>query len=569
MKAEEISLSQYSFKFDRVLGEPIELPYKLDDIRIPQNEIAYSGTINEVYSKLQTNVMYIYSLCRMSDNNIPQNYYRIGGGAPTGLLAVSGRMAWFNTDNVTSNQLKPLSTYGISQVDKLVDGRFYKENLLANKEIGFFISNTHLVVLTADFANDTLGAYVSTNAVTENSVFTFQNLNSIAFDKQNFIYVSDNFLNTIYKYNIENLVLEDNIIGKKILYVDSVGGTGNYLDNDRFNNPCFLNIYNDLLYVIDKNNFCVKVYDLNLNYKTTIRSKRIFQQNNVTAFRPNLNNNLFYMGFEDKFAVFTPDLLPPPPPEPLFVGDDRQKQLPDVDVSDVTYYTLSSLFTSGERILDFSFSEADKNIFYIVSNKGVYKRFISKPAYHIGRFLLTEQNLFLSAFKFSMIDNYDQDTDRLIIYGINQNAGIFYEFLEDSNYISILTNDDIDLYTYDEIKINPDEYSQDWVFTKANYKLLLNILTVRDRIVKRFAGKYDYNGNLLYFGPLYLTDNEVQKDLFGVSLNYFINVNEVFSNSVFNRSIDKFYSFQTHMLSVLKDAYLNVYPPLSTTIIVS
>ena len=199
----------------------------------------------------------------------------------------------------------------------------------------------------------------------------------------------------------------------------------------------------------------------------------------------------------------------------------------------------------------------------------MYKRFISKPAYHIGRFLLAEQNLFLSAFKFSMMDNYDQDTDRLIIYGINQNAGIFYEFLEDSNYISILTNDDIDLYTYDEIKIDPDEYSQDWVFTKANYKLLLNILTVRDRIVKRFAGKYDYNGNLLYFGPLYLTDNEVQKDLFGVSLNYFVNVNEVFSNSVFNRSIDKFYSFQTHMLSVLKDAYLNVYPPLSTTIIVS
>ena len=62
------------------------------------------------------------------------------------------------------------------------------------------------------------------------------------------------------------MVLEDNIIGKKILYVDSVGGTGNYLDNDRFNNPCFLNIYNDLLYVIDKNNFCVKVYDLNLKF---------------------------------------------------------------------------------------------------------------------------------------------------------------------------------------------------------------------------------------------------------------------------------------------------------------
>jgi len=569
MKAEEISLTQYNFKFDRVLGEPLELPYSLNEILIPQNELAYSGTINEVYNKLQTNLMYIYSVCRMSDNNIPLNYYRIGGGAPTSLLAVSGRMAWFNTDNVTSNQLRPLSTYGLSQVDKLVDGRFYKENLIANKEIGLFISNTHLVVLTADFSTDTLGVYVSTNAVTENSIFTFTSLNSIAFDKQNFVYVSDNFLNTIYKYNIENLILEDNIIGKKILYVDSVGGTGNYLDNDRFNNPCFLNIYNDLLYVIDKNNFCLKVYDLNLNYKNTIRSKRIFQQNNVTAFRPNSNNNLFYIGFDDKFAIFTPDLLPPPPPEPLFVGDDRPEQLLNTDISDVTYYTLSSLFTSGEKIVDFSFSEADKNIFFIVSNKNVYKRFISKPDYHIGRFLLSEQNIFLSAFRFSMLDNFDENTDRFIIYGINQNAGIFYQFLEDSNYISILTNDDIDLYTYDEIKINPEEYSQDWVFTKANYKLLLNILTIRDRIVKRFAGKYDNKGNLLYFGPLYLTDIEVQREQFDVSLNYFLNVNEIFSNSVFNRSIEKFYSFQTHMLSVLKDTSLNVWPPLSSTIIVS
>ena len=92
---------------------------------------------------------------------------------------------------------------------------------------------------------------------------------------------------------------------------------------------------------------------------------------------------------------------------------------------------------------------------------------------------------------------------------------------------------------------------------------------MRDRIVKRFAGKYDEDGNLLFFGTLYLLDNEIQKEQFDLSLNYFVGINEMFSNSVINRSIKKLYSLQTQMLSVLRDVATNVYPPLTSIRVVS
>jgi hypothetical protein len=416
---------------------------------------------------------------------------------------------------------------------------------------------------------------ISANRVTETSNATFSKLNSIAFDGATFVYVADGAQDSIYKYNISNLFLEDNIIGRKILYVDSLGGTGTYQDTSKFNNPSFINIHKTNLYVVDKANYCMKVFDSNLNWRTTYRRKALFVQNNVTAFRVNPYNDLFYFGFENKFTILTPDLTMPPPPEsPAILNlnlpyDAQRVTNSNIDVNDATMYNLSSFLLSGENIVDFSFSKIDKNIFYIITNKNIYKRFVSKPEQQIGQFQLARDNTYVDNFKFSYVETYDDNTDNLIVYGNRNNAGIFYSFLEDSNYTSILTNNDLDFYTIQEIRINPEEYSQDWVFSKSNHKILLNILTMRDRIVKRFAGQYDNGGNLLFFGTLYLIDQEIQKEQFDLSLNYFVGINEMFTNSVMNRSINKLYSLQTQMLSVLRDATINEYPPLTAIKVVS
>jgi len=551
MQASEL-VKDYNFYYDRALGVKLELPYKLDSIKIPINEIAYHGTINEVYEKLQTNLVYLYSSTKLSDNNIPVNYAKIAGGAPTPLYSLSGRFNWFSTsnNNVYTANMKPLSAYGLKELDNLNSGAFYNKKTLDGKNLGFFVSNNYIYALTGNYNNNTIGVYVSSNKVTESSQFNFIKLNSLAFDEnKNYLYVSDTGGNSIYQYDISNLINEDNLIGRKILYVDSIGGTGTYQDTDKFDEPGLLNIYNNYLYVIDKKNSCMKVYDSNLNWKKTFRNRNIFKAYNVTAFRPNPNNDLFYMGFDTRMGIFNNNL------ETLSV------------------ISLSSNFTSvsAESIVDFSFSKADTNIFYIITNKNIYKRTLSRPDVHVGKFLLDRPdiNINITNFKFSYLDAYDYNTDNFVVYGKYNNAGMFLSFLEDSNYQSILANNDLDFYTIDEIKINPDEYIQDWVFTKANYKILLNILSMRDRLVKRFAGKYDQYGNNLLFGSLYLLDNEIQKTQFDYSLNYFIGLNENFSNTVFNRSIEKLYNLQVQMLSVLRDTTINIWPPVSALKIVS
>lgn len=544
MKVKDI-LPEYGFKYDRVLKETLTLPYQLSSITIPQNEIVYHGTINEVYEKLQTNLIYLYSLTKISDNNIPYNYNKIAGGSPSSLSALSGRFSYFSTASVISNQLKPLSTYNLTLLDNLKSGEFYPENTLYNNKVGFFNTDTYIVVLTSNYDVGTIGVFLSTNKITETSKFTFQNINSIVFDKDNFIYVCDESLNTIYKYDISNLIVEDNLIGRKIIFVDSVGGgDGTLLDKTKFSKPAFLNLYNDLLYVMDKGNYAVKIFDTNLNWKKTLRFKRVFESYDITAFKINHHNNLFYIGFSDKFGIFTPTL------------------------SSLQVVSLSSQIVSGEKIVDFNFSEEDTNIFYVVTNKNIQKRTISKPNNLIGRFLLGDNNIYVNEFRFSSLEKYN-GYDLLSVYGKYNNAGIFYTFLENSNYVTILTNNDLDFYTINEIKVNPEEYAADWVFSKANSKILLNILSLRDRIVRRFAGKYDTAGNLLYFGQLYLMDSEINREQFDYSVNYLVNLNEIFSNSVFNRSIESMFSFQTHMLSVLRDTTINEWPPLSTTVVIT
>jgi len=226
------------------------------------------------------------------------------------------------------------------------------------------------------------------------------------------------------------------------------------------------------------------------------------------------------------------------------------------------------MLESNENIVDFQFSKIDSNIFYIITDKNIFKTTVSKPNEIIGRFLLPENNINVTNFKFGSI-NVINNKDLLSVYGKLNNSGIFYNFLEESKYVSILTTNDLDLYDIKEIKVNSEEYSQDWVYSKAFSKILLNILALRDRIVRRVAGKYDQRGNLLYFGQLYLSDVEINKEEFDYSVNYMVNLNETFGNSVFNRAIEKMYSFETQMLSVLRDTSLNVWPPLSTTVTVT
>lgn len=57
--------------FDRILDEPIELPYKKSDIQFHANDFLYRATIKNILQKLQENNDYIFKCATLSDTLIP------------------------------------------------------------------------------------------------------------------------------------------------------------------------------------------------------------------------------------------------------------------------------------------------------------------------------------------------------------------------------------------------------------------------------------------------------------------------------------------------------------------
>jgi len=537
----DLFLDQYDYYYDRYLNETLELPNKWDDIKIPENEVVSESTINIPYKKIFENLIYLYSLTQISSNFIPKSF--------EGFTTCSTSSSFTFFDNLdTYSNVKSFSSVGLSVLDNINDGLFKKVN--SNFYLGVLVSNTYITLLTATEDFKTVNILLSTNKVTENSQLEFKNLVSVKLDNNNFIYVLDKTAEVLYKYDINTIFQEDDIVGRKILYVDSTKGSGPNNEFNRFSNPTKIDIYEDNIYVIDKDNYAIKTYDLNLNFKKYIRNEIYFYENVPTAFRINQDSGLMYFGFENNG---------------IGIWDT------DYNIKDFVSLNTTLSTNSGEDIVDFIFSEYDKNIFYVLTNKNVFKRFLSKPTSYIGKFITYYNNINFQINKFAHIHLekvVDNLKDRILIYGNYNNAGIFYNFLEDSNYKSVCVDPNFDIYSLDEILINQEEYSQDWVYTKTNYKMLCNLLALRDRITKRFAGMYTNLGDLVYQGSLYLEDSDIQLEKFNLSLNYFPGINEPFSSSVLNRCLRKLYDLEEQILIMLRDKQLNSFPPLSSPYII-
>ena len=57
--------------FDRILDEPIKLPYGKKETTFQANDFLYKGTIKDILRKLQANNDYIYKCSTLSDTLIP------------------------------------------------------------------------------------------------------------------------------------------------------------------------------------------------------------------------------------------------------------------------------------------------------------------------------------------------------------------------------------------------------------------------------------------------------------------------------------------------------------------
>ena len=64
----------YNYSFNRSLSSIIDLPYQLKDVELGVNELANGFNFNKSLDFLQSNLMYLYSVSKFANPDLPKNY---------------------------------------------------------------------------------------------------------------------------------------------------------------------------------------------------------------------------------------------------------------------------------------------------------------------------------------------------------------------------------------------------------------------------------------------------------------------------------------------------------------
>lgn len=523
---------QYGLLYDRYLGDEIRLPFDFENIKLQPNETVTSNIINSKLEKLFFNLLYLYRFSKISSNIIP-----VSSTATFGLSsAIDNNLTWKR--GLSTNEFYSFTNAGFNNIDNTTLISVQRNN---NKnEYTMFLSNSGTIsTIISNFYN-TFGniTYQSDSSYTDSGV-KFDNIKSIEFNSLNQMFVLDKGLNYLFKYDASGFLTDDNIYKNIPIYEKSIGGYGSTRDKTEFNSPESITIFNNDVYVLDSGNKTIKKYDYNLNWQYSYRLFNDF----LSSYPIHINNDS-----NGKFYVVTND-------KKIFIynNDFSEKEIISIN-----------LF-AGEVLKSTFFSKTNNNIFYLVTSKNIYKRFISKPDINIGKFLFYRVKIDSNqVIKWADSINMNGE-EQIFVFLWYNNIGKIVQLHDSINLYDVLSVNNFDIYDFNEIKISNEEYLQNWVINKAISKLLICNSRFRDQIKGKFVASRDAFNNLVFNGARYLYPIEYESISFEQDMTYFIGGNEILQNNIVNRSLEKIYNDQINLLEILKDSVS--YGPIESDIV--
>lgn len=417
-------------------------------------------------------------------------------------------------------------------------------NYYTNKKVIVCASKTVLFIFTDN--GDTFELVYSSNTVGYKRDISFVNISSLLLNGTT-LYVTDSYYNSVYKLDASGFLSNNHINSNRLIVEHIIGGTGTGNDITQFSHPELQFIHDDKVYIFDKNNNFIKIYDLTLNFIASINLSTLYKQypfiQTLRPFNKNVQNGVLEVFLLSTYTVI-------------------DKQLS---------YTLNSIIVlnpvnfAPTKVVNITFNNSlenlrcclqsinDSDISYIVTNFGQYK-FNNTNFSQIGYFTTSIGNNKYTALLTS------NGKDIVYVYS-TPGYGIFTKYTEESTYTSLLTNTDFNIYTLDELYINQNENQTFFVYNKAFKKLFYNY----QRLLINIAFRPSYNLqigtslNTRIFQGLKYLDNSVSENLQIVETkDYYIGENEIFCNGVINRIITKFYSvLELALNSVSNDFVVN------------
>jgi hypothetical protein len=512
---------QNNIIFDRYLDSTLILPYQFEQIRIQANDTVSSELLNIKIKHLHDNFLYLYKQTLIASNLIP-----ISSTAIAGITGSDTQVTFYY--NASTSQFVPLSTEAVyTGVDNTNLMAIVKNENTSNFSV-FAGYNTALRVINFDFDGRYFNNVFTTSEVNPGFGVIFKALTAMA-TSDKYLFVVDAKLNQIVKYDISGFTSDNNISKNNLIYVDSIGNFGTSFSKSEFNSPRGVAIYSNILYILDSGNSCIKKYDLNFNWIETYRLNiDLLSSYPIDIGVDNLNRP--YILTNDSF-IFRYD------------SEFQNKQL----------FNLNTFKLENETFNKIVFSKNNTNVFYLISDRNVYKKFVSDPNNTIGKYLLYLSKYDISEDKITAFGSTSAiGCDKNMVFTRFGNTGKFGLFYDNLNLYDILAARNFDVYNYDEIVFNKNEYLQNWVFNKNISKIIINHMRLRDQIIGKFIAVKDNRGNPVFRGSRYLLPFELNSILFEQSITSYLGANEILNNNIVNRVLKNIFDIQELLLNALK-----------------
>jgi len=554
------------FFFDRAINDNITLPYALNDILIEANDFLNYDLLKDKLSKIKDNTTYTYSRFFVTDSNLPSSpilkYAGILNVTDTSLSVLSGSfyntIEFINTDNFKF----------ISDIKGFVPVNYtYDETHAAI----FAYTDTSIITLSC---NDQSIGIIETSPYyqtqTQENILTFSSIGGMAVVNNN-LYVTDTGNDIVLKYDISGYINGDTVLANKRNLLEIIGGRGRAQDNLLFNQPKEIAAGNDYIAVNDSYNRVVKIYDLDFNFKARI-TKINFKSEPLAAIEFNKLYDLLY--------ILT------------YYGTGFKLYILDQCFDILNTQILTVTLRSDEYVNDITFSYNDSNHFYICTNYTVYKYFTNKLTSVQGGYQ-TEQ--LLANVKAPTVSHYEVNNywnyatmqwgnalfnwDTSVVIDTIQNKaptknGVFSDVLagykitsQTSNYDKLFFISQTKIYYFKEpnlvktvlklpnfdnfgsvFTLNPNEYIQGSSLNKEIYKLMYDIINLKNNIIGRFTGSYDALNVFIYNDYNYNID--LTQLYNNTNYEYFIHDNEKNITGVINRTIRKIYDLQLQLITL-------------------
>jgi len=521
----EDTFNQSGLLYDRYLGDNLQLPYSETDIKIAPNDTVTADLINLKLSNLYQNFLYLYKNTKMASTLVP-----ISALATAGVSANDTKFTWYR--GLSTSQFQPFESLGntLSALDNFKE-IFALQNADLEQYTLLCTTGTELYAINSNNAETSLAIALSTLDYNTERITDkfFVDINSFALGPDNQLLLLDRGSNLLYKYDASGFLTNDNIAANRLFFKKFIGGYGDIQAKLKFNSPESVCMSNDFIYVLDSGNSCIKKYDKYLNWQYTYTLQRDFLSSYPFKLKVDSDSN---------FYVLTDDMF-------IFKYDN--------DFQNRYVISLSSIQVNGEVFKDMVFSSYDPNIFYVVTDQNVYKKFTSKPDDTTGKYLFYLHKFNNTQTLKAFVSLKATDGDNNILYSKNNNTAIFTSFYDNANLYDILTIPDFDVYDLEEIKLKEQENVQSWVLNKTFSKMILNHMRLRDQIIGKFVYILDARGNLVFNFNRYLTETEKDTINYQSNITSFVGKNEIIQNSVLNRCLVTVHKFQASILEVLRE----------------